>query len=100
MNSAAFSAASGKMAPDRSVGWLATTPTGRPSIRQNAVTISGPYPAFSSKTDSASATRSSRSRTSYGRFGDSGISSSIPSGGYFGGFVSRFGGFSPARSGR
>jgi len=44
MNSAAFSAASGKMAPERTVGSLATTPTGRPSIRQNAVTISSPYP--------------------------------------------------------
>jgi len=42
MNSAAFSAASGKIAPARWAGWLATIPTGRPSIRAKPVRISVP----------------------------------------------------------
>ncbi len=30
------------MAPDMCIGWLAITPTGRPSTRANAVIIAGP----------------------------------------------------------
>lgn len=40
MNWAAFSAASGKIAPARRFGWLATMPTGRSSTRAKTVIIS------------------------------------------------------------
>jgi len=100
MNSAAFSAASGKIAPERWAGWLATIPTGRPSIRAKAVTISLPYSGLSSNTDSASTTRSIRSVTSYARFGSSGITASVPRGSSAGGDGSARGGSSPAISGR
>ena len=42
MNRAALSEASLSIAPALYIGWLAITPTGRPSTRANAVMIAGP----------------------------------------------------------
>jgi len=65
MNSAAFSAASGKMAPERADGRIvgddAHGAAVDPTKRRDDLLARTP---FSSNTDSASAIRSSRSRTS------------------------------------
>ena len=64
MNRAALSAESTKIAPLRTLGWLATIPTTRPSSRASPVTISCAHRALISKNVPASTSRSTTSRTS------------------------------------
>ena len=58
MKPAALSDASLSIAPDMYIGWLAITPTGRPSTRANAVMIAGPRCAATSNTSPSSKIRS------------------------------------------
>ncbi len=58
MKLAALSEASLSIAPDMYIGWLAITPTGRPSTRANAVMIAGPRWSAISKTSPSSKMRS------------------------------------------
>ena len=58
MNRAALSDASLSIAPDMYIGWLAITPTGRPSTRANAVMMAWPRCAATSKKSPSSKIRS------------------------------------------
>ena len=64
MNRAALSAESTKIAPLRTIGWLATRPTTRPRSRASPTTISCAHPALISKKVPPSTNRSKTSRTS------------------------------------
>ncbi len=61
---AALSAPSLVIAPARRIGLLAITPTGRPSIRASAVSISGAKRSRSTVTEPVSASPSTTVRTS------------------------------------
>ena len=61
---AALSALAASMAPAKCIGLLAITPTARPSMRTNAVTMPGANDGRSSSTDSSSASSSTARRTS------------------------------------
>ena len=63
MKCAALSEAGLSMAPARNIGWLATTPTGRPAMRISDVTTARPKPALSSSTLPISAMPSITLRT-------------------------------------
>ena len=56
------------------VGWLATTPTLRPSTRPNPTTMFGANRAWTSRNSPSSRTRVITSWMSYGVFGESGTS--------------------------
>jgi hypothetical protein len=58
MNAVALSEASVSIAPERYMGWLAITPTGRPSTRAKAVIIACPRCAPTSNTSPSSKIRS------------------------------------------
>ena len=64
MKRAALSAPSRSMAPARWLGSLATTPSGRPSMRMSAVTMPSPKCRRSSSTEPASASVRMTARTS------------------------------------
>ncbi|CNK12627.1 Uncharacterised protein [Mycobacterium tuberculosis] len=58
MKRVALSEASLSIDPDRNIGWLAITPTGRPSTRANPVMIACPPCAATSRKSPSSKMRS------------------------------------------
>ncbi len=100
MKRAALSAESTNSTPPFTFDWLASTPTGRPSMRANPVRISPAHSRFSSHQELASTRRSRTSRTSKGLFSSFGITDSRSAGSFSGGCAAIRGSASPARIGR
>ena len=77
MKRAALSALSTKSTPPLCLGWLATMPTGLPSMRAKAVITSGANSFFSSKSESASTSSRISANMSKNLFWSGGMISSI-----------------------
>jgi hypothetical protein len=71
-NRAAFSDASMSSVPASCSGWLATTPTLRPSTRPKPITMLGANSGCTSRKSPSSTTASTTVRMSYGWLGESG----------------------------
>ena len=92
MKRAALSAESTKSTPPLYLGWLATMPTGRPSMRARPVISSWAKSFFTSKNEPASTSSWIRANMSKGLFWSAGMISSMR-------LPDRTGGFGSARGG-